>query len=512
MIHSVRALAKDEAASDASGSLSTAFTLDVDTHTSTRDLFIKFVKRCIALSGSLDIICRHWAPIITDSAGIAIPLPSWISALTNCPFGAPGQSHERQNGENFVAITPAYKWQRYSASDGWAVPYSHADLSGGTEDRHAAHPNGVTRGPHEHDADATSTAIGASSAQRSRSLTNGASQTSPSASTRPTVDIPENAPSPFQSIFERTAQTYDSAAQRTTSSGRAYRHRPSISMPENSVVLPAHRGQQRSRHSAYWALLANLSFSPYKFPELLEKQRQMSEGTSPSAQSPKIQQESYEQVDKEHNILSKDHELLPVKAIRLGVIEECSDVMRDGIIPGDWLAKLGWHDDPHKRVPDQVWRLLVADRTASGGDLPEWYCRACLHCLKDSRFINNRGDFNSHKELSEKSPDHMTSIYLKRVESVVWRRRIVRLKVDPVFGSTPAFALAPEMTVEKDLIYVLAGCSVPVVLRRIHSDLSEQVFRVIGESYVHGMMNGEAMHSLRDAGKFSVSAQKIVLQ
>lgn len=83
---------------------------------STRDVFIAFVTRSIFKSKSLDIICRHWAPNVTDDAfSEKVPMPSWISNIYNAPFGGPDSSKGRQNGENFVAYLPHDRRKRYRA-------------------------------------------------------------------------------------------------------------------------------------------------------------------------------------------------------------------------------------------------------------------------------------------------------------------------------------------------------------------------------------------------------------
>lgn len=83
---------------------------------STRDVFIAFVTRSICKSKSLDIICRHWAPIITDDEFLEkVPMPSWISNIYKAPFGGPDSAKGRQNGENFVAYLPHDRRKRYRA-------------------------------------------------------------------------------------------------------------------------------------------------------------------------------------------------------------------------------------------------------------------------------------------------------------------------------------------------------------------------------------------------------------
>jgi hypothetical protein len=91
---------------------------------STRDLFVAFVTRCIERSRCLDIICRHWAPPVTDMAfGEEVLMPSWISGISKAPYGIPGSAHGRQNGENFVAYSPNDQRRRYNASGSYEAQF-----------------------------------------------------------------------------------------------------------------------------------------------------------------------------------------------------------------------------------------------------------------------------------------------------------------------------------------------------------------------------------------------------
>jgi hypothetical protein len=44
-----------------------------------------------------------------------------------------------------------------------------------------------------------------------------------------------------------------------------------------------------------------------------------------------------------------------------------------------------------------------------------------------------------------------------------------------------------------DFVCVIFGCSVPVILRKVRDH-----FRVVGEAYVHGLMDGQAVKSLAE--------------
>jgi hypothetical protein len=97
----------------------------------------------------------------------------------------------------------------------------------------------------------------------------------------------------------------------------------------------------------------------------------------------------------------------------------------------------------------------------------------------------------------------MVREYLRRVRSVTWNRRFFMTKTkDEEKGEADQesiFGLCPEGTKEKDLVCILFGCSVPVILREHKSnDALKCHFELIGEAYVHGKMDGEAMADHED--------------
>ena len=52
--------------------------------------------------------------------------------------------------------------------------------------------------------------------------------------------------------------------------------------------------------------------------------------------------------------------------------------------------------------------------------------------------------------------------------------------------------LVPEVTATDDLVCVLYGCDTPVILRPENAH-----FVLIGECYIHGLMDGELVDALR---------------
>ncbi len=60
------------------------------------------------------------------------------------------------------------------------------------------------------------------------------------------------------------------------------------------------------------------------------------------------------------------------------------------------------------------------------------------------------------------------------------------------------FGLCPGGTKKGDLICILYGCSVPVILRQRPPNSPGGWFELIGEAYVHGKMDGEAIADNED--------------
>jgi hypothetical protein len=87
--------------------------------------------------------------------------------------------------------------------------------------------------------------------------------------------------------------------------------------------------------------------------------------------------------------------------------------------------------------------------------------------------------------------------YLRRVQSVVWMQVLIRTTIGE---SHDNLGLAPQSVMEGDSICIVYGCSVPVVLRKVFPDGTEgkYYYELIGECYIHGMMDGEAFRILKE--------------
>src|SRR5262249_45868572 len=59
---------------------------------------VEFVRHCASSTGSLDIICRHWAPPPSSVVG----LPTWVGSVAGSAFGPLSKFTGRANGDSFV--------------------------------------------------------------------------------------------------------------------------------------------------------------------------------------------------------------------------------------------------------------------------------------------------------------------------------------------------------------------------------------------------------------------------
>jgi hypothetical protein len=162
------------------------------------------------------------------------------------------------------------------------------------------------------------------------------------------------------------------------------------------------------------------------------------------------------------------------------------------------LSLAGWKNGSGP-PPNAFWRTIVADRGPNGGNPPPYYQVACQQAF-DQRATDD--DLNTERLMLMNSSikpgsEKVVTEYLRRVQSVVWMRVLIRTTIG---DSQNSLGLAPQNVREGDLICIVYGCSVPVVLRKFSVDQENGkcYYVLIGECYIHGMMDGEAFRILQE--------------
>ena len=131
---------------------------------------------------------------------------------------------------------------------------------------------------------------------------------------------------------------------------------------------------------------------------------------------------------------------------RIGRLEEVSQM---GNIPEPWLKLGGWpakntQNSSVEPPPDQFWLTLVAERSPHGLNPPPYYRDACRYAANHS--VDGGGI--DTKDLKIYGGSSITAEFLERVQSVIWRRRMFKTRIDGSLGEK--LGLAPHTAEEGD--------------------------------------------------------------
>ncbi|KAH7356189.1 heterokaryon incompatibility protein-domain-containing protein [Pyrenochaeta sp. MPI-SDFR-AT-0127] len=202
---------------------------------------------------------------------------------------------------------------------------------------------------------------------------------------------------------------------------------------------------------------------------------------------------------------------LYAKGIILGQIAAVSARMIEAMISQECLKLFDKFDSLPGTMTEELWQTLVAGRGPDGKAAPSWYRRACAYVLTQT---NPEGDLNVSKLIDNNLHSRSVIEFLKRVQAVVWSRKLFRYAKLGSFSVRTG--LASRDVLAGDYVCVLFGCSVPVILRRQRQNplfmrgraMSAQEYRFISECYIHGYMDGEAFLGWRKQG--SRTSQSVV--
>ena len=155
-----------------------------------------------------------------------------------------------------------------------------------------------------------------------------------------------------------------------------------------------------------------------------------------------------------------------VHGVVLDTTKDMKSPAVEGNIPHEWIAFGGWSkikDEP----PESFWRTLVADRDEKGRNPPSYYRRACKQSFSQRTL---GGSLNTTNLINNNERSKTMTNYLKRVQSVVWMKKLMKSDGD---NGEQLMGLVPNEAEKGDLICVIRGCSVPVILRKTPEASSE---------------------------------------
>ncbi|KAH8693273.1 heterokaryon incompatibility protein-domain-containing protein [Talaromyces proteolyticus] len=194
------------------------------------------------------------------------------------------------------------------------------------------------------------------------------------------------------------------------------------------------------------------------------------------------------------NIDRGGKDILTVHGFVLDEIRQKAPPANAGVIPIEWNELARW-EDTSELPPESFWRTLVGNRDQDGQQPLKIWRRACKIAFS---MKPQGGPLNIEKILEVASP--LVKEYLEMVLCATYSRRLS-------ISSRGLWALVPAKSKKGDKLCIINGCSVPIVLRaheagcnfqgecncRKNNNSEERIYEMIGESYIHSMMDGEAL-------------------
>jgi hypothetical protein len=180
---------------------------------------------------------------------------------------------------------------------------------------------------------------------------------------------------------------------------------------------------------------------------------------------------------------------LSLHGVRVGKIEQVGLHWENEGGVGRWLHELqrlsqlgSFTDDDDETVKyraQAVWRAAVADQEIRQGVRKPRLADEKVHIAWESF---KESDL---KDVDEKALEDVgLSYYCEWLQTVSKGRR-------PLLCESSYLGIGPSETEPGDFVFVLLGSDLPFIMRS-ESDTSEKM-QVIGEAYLHGIMDGEVM-------------------
>lgn len=164
-----------------------------------------------------------------------------------------------------------------------------------------------------------------------------------------------------------------------------------------------------------------------------------------------------------------------------------------------WKSMVACHRLPSEPLVDDSGSLLATPVLATavlpenspikdivGSNIFDW----CVKFLKGNADLQIAGRRMEEYFWKDFEPEKIDAVHLR---DALMQRDRVNLGMRLVTTERGHVGMALETVERTDVVAVLLGCSIPMVLRQVQGDAGYLKWKVVGECYLHGSMNGEAM-------------------
>jgi hypothetical protein len=152
------------------------------------------------------------------------------------------------------------------------------------------------------------------------------------------------------------------------------------------------------------------------------------------------------------------HYSMYVKGFVLDTVEITTEASQNGAIPKEWIGLAGWKDSLKENtdVPEEFWRMLVADRGKDGRNPPVYYAKACKESVSKGGLLAGAVNTTSLIHIERNSN---VGQFCRRVQAVIWNRSLIQT-------TSNRLGFVAKGVHKGDLVCTIYDCSVPVILRK----------------------------------------------
>jgi hypothetical protein len=204
---------------------------------------------------------------------------------------------------------------------------------------------------------------------------------------------------------------------------------------------------------------------------------------------------------------ARGHILSPL--LELGSLHEVSEVSSTGTKRNDFFT---WYLETAEifckpEVETQFWRALVANQFRTPEDIgpypdEDWFL-TCFESFKDIFQQVYDSTLPATEQLYNAREVGKAQAFRNPMIVATLGRRMCRIELDFGNKSEGRLGLVPRGAEVGDLICVFNGVDVPFIVRRIelYENAGNEEYEVVGECYIHGLSEGEALRMKGLEGK-----------
>jgi hypothetical protein len=161
------------------------------------------------------------------------------------------------------------------------------------------------------------------------------------------------------------------------------------------------------------------------------------------------------------------------------------------ILDSTYVQKPYQHTNPPQTVDELFWRLLIGDRTSTHRPAPPNMNDKYAAYLQVMQLAIEALEMSTEEFNQRYTGDTLTVVHKAHEYAVLAGRAWVQRRV--CITKRGYVGLVPQFSIKGDAVAVIIGAQTPFVVRPV---TGETKYQLVGECYIHGIMDGEALTTM----------------